>query len=103
MASSRFRASYKGIGQMLNTPWMEAAMRERAEKVRARAAATAPVETGRYKASLRVESGMHGGDHHDRAFARVVADVPYGLIVEYGTSKQAAHHTLAHALDAVNE
>lgn len=103
MANAKFRASYKGIGQMLNAPWMEAAMRERAEKVKARAAATAPVQTGRYKASLTVESGTRGGDNNDRAYGRVVADVPYAFMIEFGTSKQPANHTLARALDAVDE
>ena len=105
MARAEFKASFSGIREMINAPFMVAEMRRRAERVAARAEATAPVgdpatdpHPGRYKASFRVESGRHGGYRHDRAYGRAVNDAPENFIVEFGTSRQAAHHTLRNAL-----
>lgn len=53
-----------------------------AETVRARAAALAPVETGRLRASLAVKS------EGDRVI--LSCDCPYAAAVELGTSKRAA-------------
>lgn len=96
--AARFKASFKGIGALLNSPRMVAEMRRRAEKVAARAAATAPRDTGEYAAGFRVESGTHGGINNDRAYGRVVNDVDHARFVEFGTSDTEAHHTLRNAL-----
>lgn len=105
MARAGFNASYAGIADLLNAPFMVAEMRRRAERVAARAAATAPVgnpatdrHAGRYKASFRVESGAGGGVNHDRAYGRVINDAPEAFYVEFGTSRQEARHTLRNAL-----
>ncbi len=102
-----FRASYEGIGELLKSPMMEAEMRRRAEKVRAAAEARAPVgdpasdpHPGRYKASFRVVSGRAGGVKGDRAFGRTLNDSPEAFYVEWGTSRQPAHHTLLNAVQA---
>jgi hypothetical protein len=101
---STFQASYSGIGEMLRSEFMQAAMRARAEKVLVLAIATAPVyeqgpHPGRYKAAFHVESGVQ---HHktSRAYARVSNDAPEALYVEFGTRNNPAHHTLTKALDA---
>lgn len=105
MAQARFQTSYTGIREMLNAPFMVREMRRRAERVAARAEAAAPIgdpatdpHPGRYKASFRVASGAHGGYRHDRAYGRVENTAPEAFIVEFGTSRQEARHTLRNAL-----
>ena len=56
---------------------VEARLEQKAQGALARAQAVAPVESGAYKASLRIET-----DHTDRMVKRVVADVPYAMQVE---------------------
>lgn len=97
---ARFKASFRGIGEMLRSPRMESEMRRRAERVRQHAAATAPRDTGQYAASFRVLSGRHGGVRHDRAFGRVTTSDAAAPYIEFGTSRQAAQHTLRNALRA---
>lgn len=98
MARARFNASYSGISELINSPRMVAEMRRRAEKVAARASATAPRDTGQYSASFRVESGSHGGAGKDRAYGRVENSDPAAFYVEFGTSRQEARHPLRNAL-----
>jgi hypothetical protein len=51
----------------------------------------APVDTGRYAASIHVETDGEG--------AKVVADVPYAIFVEIGTFKDDAQHVLTRAVE----
>lgn len=104
-----FKASYSGIGEMLRSPEMQAAMRQFGEKVKARAEANAPVgdpsedpHAGRYKASFYVTTGVQHRKT-SRAYAEVGNTAPEALTVEYGTSDTDAHHTLLDALAAVQE
>jgi len=100
-----FNASYAGVGDMLRSEWMEAAMVTRAEKITAHAQANAPVgdpatdpHSGRYKESFApVESTRRGGIRKDRAEATASNTAPEALIVEKGTSRQEGHHTLMRA------
>lgn len=104
MASgTRVKAKYSGIGRMIRSPWMQAEMRRRAEKVKALAEATAPVETGQYKGSFAVSSGARGGFRKDRAYGRVTNDAPHAFLVEFGSSKVRAHHTLRRSLRAAGD
>jgi hypothetical protein len=108
--SAKFNASYSGIGELLRSPQMEAAMRARAEAIKTKAEATAPVgdpkndpHPGRYRDSFKVESGRDGGQKKDRAYGRVLNDSPEAFYVEYGSSKVDARHTLLNAAQAVKE
>lgn len=110
MGTADFRASYHGVGEMLRSPWMQAEMRRRAEKVKAAAEAIAPVgdpaydrHAGRYKASFVVESGSRGGFKRDRAYGKVTNSAPYAIWVEKGNSRTPAHHVLRRALKAAEE
>jgi hypothetical protein len=83
---------------------MQAEMRRRAELVKARAEASAPVDRtgphpGRYKQSFRVTSGVREGKTR-RAFGRVTNDAPEAILVEYGSRNNPRHRTLGKALDA---
>lgn len=98
--AARYRASYRGIGEMLRSPRMESEMRRRAERVRVQAAATARRDTGQYAASFRVLSGRRGGFKRDRAFGRVINADEAAPYEEFGTSWQDAQHTLRNALRA---
>ena len=56
---------------------VEAKLATEAERIAAAARAAAPVDTGAYRASIHVET-----DRTDRMRKRVIADVPYALVVE---------------------
>lgn len=81
---------------------MKAEMVRRAEKVKAAAEADAPVYTGRYKDSFKIESGIRD-EPTRRAYARVENDSPEAVYVEFGTKNNEAHHTLQRALEAAGD
>lgn len=104
---SKYRQSYRGIGQMLIMPEIQLEMLVRAHAVADFAEATAPVDTGsghpgRYKASFEVSGGIRRGaratDRHRRAYGRVTNTAPEALFVEYGTIHNPKHRTLGRAL-----
>jgi len=100
---SRFDADYKGIGEMLCSPEMQADMKRRAENVMAYAVATAPYDPHskdgtHYKDSFTVDSGVREGKTR-RAYGRVTNDDPAAFYIEYGTSDTPRHRTLGRALD----
>lgn len=94
-----FKPSYSGIGKLLRSERMQAEMRRRAELIAARAEATAPEETGEYKASFEVESGVKSGKTR-RAYGRVRNTSPHALYVEFGGGNTPRHRTIAKAIDA---
>lgn len=102
-----FRWDYKGGGDMLTMPGMQAEMRRRAERVQAAAEADAPVgrgpHAGRYKRSFSTTSGVRGRGRGKRAFGRVTNDAPEALFVEYGTRNNPRYRTLGRALDAAKD
>lgn len=77
---------------MLRAPFMEEAMRRRAELIRIRATAIAPVGSrsdgdrtpGSYKASFHIRSHSHGGATKDRAEAILYNNDPAAVWVEFG-------------------
>lgn len=111
--SMRFKPSYRGIGQMLIMPELQANMIARAERVATQARATAPVDAdpddahrGRYKASFKVTGGIRKGSRggrRRRAYGRVTNNAPEALDVEYGTPYTARHRTLGRALMAARD
>lgn len=87
--ASRVRLLSRGMRDLLASPEVREALTQKAEAVADTARASAPVASGAYRDSIRVEQ-----DTTDRAAVRVIADVPHALIVEANTG------TLARALDA---
>jgi HK97 gp10 family phage protein len=68
------------------------------ERVKAAAAAMAPVQTGTLKSSIQYDlSETHGGD----LMVIIGSNLRYAGFVEYGTSKMAAQPYLRPALDEV--
>lgn len=94
-----YRKSYRGIGEMLTSPFMQAEMARRAELVKAEAIATAPEDTGEYKSKFEVESGIQ---HRKtaRAYARVMNTDDKALWLELGTGDTPRFRTLGKALGA---
>lgn len=86
---TRVELNSAGMRAMLNSPGIAAAMMARATRVRDVARGLAPVESGRYRASITVYAART-----DRAVARVGSHVPYAAAVE------ADHGVLQRALDA---
>lgn len=89
MARPRVRLDRIGVKALLNDAGVRSELAHRMYPVEAAAKASAPIESGAYRASIHIE-------HHttDRAVVRVVADVAYALAVEARTGN------LARALDA---
>jgi hypothetical protein len=104
MTYAYFKPDHIGVGRMLRAPFMQAAMVSRAEIIKARAIAIAPVSDdpndptrGSYKASFHIRSHSHGGATKDRAEAIVYNDDPAAIYVEFGRRHRNPHHTLANA------
>lgn len=101
-----YKGSYEGIGELLRSEMMVAAMAERAKAVQEMAEQLAPESIvgstlsppGRYKKSFRVETSKRGGFRKNRAEAKVVNDDPVAVFVEYGTTKMPGMHVLLRAL-----
>lgn len=85
---ARIVVDERALRRALAQDGVRAEVRARAEAVAERARATAPVITGRYRASIHVEEDEVDGV----PAARVVAGAPYSVYVE------AADGTLGNAL-----
>jgi hypothetical protein len=97
-----FELDYEGLGKLLRGTEMRAMLATKAEAVKVRAEAMAPVDKtgphpGRYKASFKVETGIHEGKTR-RAYARVINTAPEAILVEYGSRNNPRHRTLGRAL-----
>lgn len=80
MGLERFIFKGDGVEEILNSAATRALLQGPAEEIAARVRANAPVATGALVGSIRVED-----DTTDRAVKRVVADVPYAMVVEANT------------------
>ena len=87
--SVRFKLNSRGIQDILDGgQGVEAELDAVAERFAANARASAPVESGDYRDSIHVET-----DHTDRMVKRVVADVPYAMVVEANTGNMVRSMT----------
>jgi hypothetical protein len=85
MAKARIKLNSAGIQSYLDGGGgVDALLQAEAEERAARARANAPVASGAYRDSIHVET-----DHTDRMVKRVVADVPYAMVVEANTGTMA--------------
>lgn len=83
--ATRIKLNGKGIQFYLDGGGGVAALLEaEAQESAARARASAPVSSGAYRDSIHVET-----DRTDRMVKRVVADVPYAMVVEANTGNMA--------------
>jgi hypothetical protein len=70
--AAQVRLNGAGVRELLHSEGVRRMLRARAERAAAAARASAPVASGAYRDSIRVEDATT-----DRAVGRVVADVPY--------------------------
>lgn len=84
---SSYEASYKGIGQMLNSDFIQDAMVDHAEKIKAYALTIAPQSSGEYRTSFKIyrNRGLVSGGV--RAYARLYNEAPYAASIEYGNRR----------------
>lgn len=83
--AARIKLNSRGIQSYLDGGGgVDALLEAQAQESAARARASAPVASGGYRDSIRVET-----DHTDRMVKRVVADVPYAMVVEANTGNMA--------------
>lgn len=86
----RVQLNHRGMAEVLRSTGVRAELHARAERVAAAARVSAPVGSGVYRGSIRVEVL----EHPSRVVSRVVADVPHAMVVESRTGN------LARSLDA---
>jgi hypothetical protein len=89
MGKARIELDHPGIGEMLKSSDVRAELTRRATRMLDAARASAPVDTGAYKAGLHLQQ-----DTTDRAVVRVVADDAKSAIIE------ARQRILGSAIDA---
>ncbi len=98
-----YRPNQAGVREMRASPSMVEAMRRKAEQAKAYAEAIAPVKTGEYKASFRVDVSVVNG--LARARLRNVCD--HAIFVEYphrvhnSSRIVAGQHILGRSIDAL--
>lgn len=108
----RYTASYSGLRQVMNSPEMQAVMRQVAEKGADYARGIAPVgdpridrHSGDYAASFEVSVQANGGFHGDRAEARITNTAEYAAAVEWGDGAfppyRHGRHVLARTASAL--
>lgn len=81
---TQIKINRRGAAELLKSPEVRALVRPHAERVAARAKASAPVDSGEYQEKIGVES-----DTTDRVVERVVARAAHSLIVEAKTGNLA--------------
>lgn len=84
MANLKMRLISAGMRELLNSAGVRAYLTTLAGPVLARAQAGAPIDTGRYRSSLRIIQ-----DSTDRAVVRVGSNDPDAMIIEARTGNLA--------------
>lgn len=97
----RFRPNRRGIGQMLNSAQMEAAMVARARGFvsEAQRLAVEHVQSGAYISSFEVTSRRDGGVNGDRAEAVARNTAGHAAAVEFGNSQVPAQRIMGRAAE----
>ena len=106
---SRFDPSYPGLGELLISPEMQAAMHDLAKKAKDAAVATSPVgppsdpHRELYRDSWETDSGIQDGPTR-RAYGEVSNPVDYAASIEFGNGRGTeAHYVLTRAIDMIRE
>lgn len=101
MERPKFRSNYGGIGKMLRSKEMKAAMLARAERIKADAEVLAPRRTGDYARSFKVKAGQsRGAGDGRRAWAKVINTSDHATAVEWGASRTPRYRPLGRASGA---
>ena len=95
----KYTPNHAGVAEILVGAPMVAKMAEVAEEIKTVAIALSPEETGLYRSSFVVHSGVKFLPGLDvRAYAEVENTAPYALHVEYGDGNTPRHRVLGRAL-----
>lgn len=101
MTEFEYRADPEGINQLANGPEMHALLFTRARRGADWIRANAPVQTGHYRAGIRVTDAGRGGPRHDRAEVRIEATSDDAIWVEVGARGRPGHHLLSRVIPIV--
>lgn len=101
MAGVRYVPNRAGLGELLRSESMLAAMMQYAEKIQSVAEVTAPVDSGDYASKFRLVPSRRGGPNADRAQVTVENYSDHAFYVEYGAYGRPGRHTLFNAVMAV--
>lgn len=93
---AQFRTNYKGVGKILASKKMQDQMEERAERLRSVCEADAPEESGTYRRSFRVETGVRQGVK-PRAQSKLINDARHATLVEWGSRRTPRHRVMGRA------
>ena len=108
-----FQPNYRGLGELLASPEMQAALREKAGKIADAARAVSPIgpltkeEKEHYVEAWTVSSGVRD-EPTRRAYGQVSNDSPYAAAIEFANGRTSpktidAHHVLTRAIDAARD
>ena len=105
---AKYKMRSRGVGQLLNSPGVQAEMLRRAEVIKSVAESLSPVggpgdpHPGDYKAAwyARVQRKAVGRSGKKRPVGVVGNGAYYARWVEYGTERVHAHHVLLRAAQA---
>jgi hypothetical protein len=81
MSGVRFVADLSFVGELLRSPGVEAAVRDAGQRVLSAAQSGAPVKSGDYQSSLRLDVE----EHRSRVVAHVWSGDPAGNLIERRT------------------
>lgn len=106
-----YNANYEGLGKMLRSPEMQAAMhRLIEERVLPAAQAIAPFDPNdpdgmHYRDAFEVSSGVREPTptRSARAYGRLTNTDSAAVFVEFGSKNNPKHRVLGRALDAIKE
>ncbi|MEU0493491.1 HK97 gp10 family phage protein [Nocardiopsis sp. NPDC006139] len=100
----KFNPDIDGIGRILASPQMQAAMAERARALQARAEALAAEHrrSGQYMNAFSISSTARGGVKHDRAEATLRNNAPHATLVEWGGEHMDAQRIMGRAAGEVS-
>lgn len=102
MADVRYVEKPGAVRAMLAAPFMVEAMRQAAERIRARAERNTPVDTGRMKASWQVVAGVRNGRAWAQTYntaANPQTGFHYPWALEVGTRYIKRRRILGRAID----
>jgi len=98
---------YRGFGELLCGPEMEALMGKKITRAEEAAKAIAPigdgVPDGHYAESFETETGVTETLSGRRAYGRLTNTSPHAAAVEFGNRRAPAQHVLLRAIDSMRE
>jgi len=95
---ARVTVNRRGIRELAREPGVVRLLEREAGRLKDRAEALAPVESGTYKRSFKTYSFLTEFRGFTRAMTTVVNEAPYAAAVEFGNARTVGRHPLGRAL-----